>query len=238
MWLKLFDWENILFGRYRNQVYGAAREMHLYGIQCHDERANEIKLFDEALANSCEQVQAIGIELIDKFLGQKNDFVTNLKQTLHTMAKSTDDDNDNDYDEADVDNTMNLTTTKTTKKNHRTQCDAISDNFAMVVDKIWFVLIELETSLHERIVIDSMKMFTDTIRTITENFNDKSNETFHSIRSACDAYFQSNATDGPPDLVNNGTMRERHVSIINQKLDRMISRANKWLAEVTEKYEL
>lgn len=197
--------------------------MHSYGIQCHDERANEIKLFDEALANSCEQVQAIAIELIDKFLGQKNDFVTKLKQTLHTMAKSTDDDVDNDG------------INKIILQKNRTHCDAISDNFATVVDNIWYTLIELETSLHERIV-DSMKMFSDTIRTIIENFNDKSNETFHSIRSACDAYFQSNAADCSG--YSNGTMRERHVSIINQKLDLMCCKANKWLTEVTERYEL
>lgn len=196
--------------------------MHLYGIQCHDERANEIKLFDEALANSCEQVQAIGIELIDKFLGKKNDFVTNLKQTLHTMAKSTD-------DNVNIDNNDENLTTK-----NRTNCDAISDNFEMVVDNTWYTIIELETSLHERIM-DSMKMFTDTIRTLIENFNDKSNETFHNIRSACDAYFQLNATDG---LDDNETARQQHMSIINQKLDRMYSRANKWLSEVIEKYEL
>lgn len=212
-----------LFGSYRNRVDGAAREMHSYGIRCHDERANEIKLFDEALANSCEQVQAIGIELIDKFLGQKNDFVTMLKQTLHTMAKSTDDDDDNSI--ASDGNFLQKT---------RTHCDAISDNFATVVDNIWYTLIELETSLHERIM-DSMKMFSDTIRTIIENFNDKSNETFHSIRSACDAYFQSNAADCPG---HSGTMRQRHVSIINQKLDLMCCKANKWLTEVTERYEL
>lgn len=196
--------------------------MHLYGIQCHDERANEIKLFDEALANSCEQVQAIGIELIDKFLGQKNDFVTNLKQTLHTMTKSTDDD-------INIDNNVVNSTTK-----KRTNCDTISDNFAMVVDNTWYTLIELETSLHERIM-NSMKMFTDTIRTLIENFNDKSNETFHSIRLDCDAYFQLNATDG---LDDNETERQRHMSIINQKLDRMCSKANKWLSEVIERYEL
>lgn len=184
--------------------------MHVYGVRSHEERANEIKLFDEALANSCEQAQAIGIELIDKFFGQKNDIITNLKQTFHLMAKSTDDD---------------LT-------KNRTHIDAISDKFATVVDSIWYTLIELETSLHERL-IGSMKIFNDTIRTIIENFNDKSNETFYCIRSACDAYFQSNI-DGSDD----GMAIHRHMSIINQKLDRMCSRANKWLAEVTEGYEL
>lgn len=193
--------------------------MYVYGIQCHDEHANEIKLFDEALVNSCQLVQTIGIELIDKFLGQKCDFVTNLKQTFLTMSKSTD---------------GNLT------KN----IDDISDNFTLTIENIWYTLIELETSLHERI-INSMKLFNDTIRTIIENFNDKSNETFRNIRLACDNYFQSNG-DGDSDSNNdtttteadNKTTRKRHMNIIDQKLDLMCTRANKWLANIIEGYEL
>lgn len=183
--------------------------MHVYGIQCYNKRANEIKLFDEALANSCDEVQAISIELIDKFFGQKADSVMNLKQSMQSMCKSTDDD---------------IAT-------HQTHIDTIGDNFGKAVDSIWYTLIELETSLHERIT-DSMKIFNDTIRTIIENFNDKSIDTFHRIRSACDAYFQSNI-DSPADA-----LEQRHINIINHKLDLMHSRANKLLSETIEGYEL
>lgn len=182
----------------------------MFGIQSNEEHANEIKLFDEAFANNCKQVKTIGIELIDKFLGQRNDFVTNLKQAFHLMAKSTDDDS----------------------TENRAHVDALSDNFEMAVDNIWYTLIELESSLHERIM-DSTKLFNHTVRTIIENFNDKSNETFRSIRSASDAYFQSNSDD-----LDNGITRQRHLTIINQKLDIMCNKANKWLIEVTEKYKL
>lgn len=195
--------------RYRNQVYDATQEMHVYGVQCHNKRANEIKLFDEALANTCNEVQSISIELIDKFFGQKADFVMNLAHAIQSMCKSTDDD---------------IAT-------HRIHIDTVGDNFAKAVDNIWYTLIELETTLHERIM-DSMKIFNDTIRTIIENFNDKSNETFERIRSACEAYFQSNI-DGPDDAV-----KQRHINIINHKLDLMCSRANKWLSKTIEGYEL
>ncbi|XP_031620281.1 uncharacterized protein LOC116338888 [Contarinia nasturtii] len=121
---------------------------------------------------------------------------------------------------------------------NRTHIDDISDNFALAIDNIWYTLIELETSLHERIIV-SMKLFNDTIRTIIENFNDKSNETFH-IRSACDTYFQS-YDDGYNDAnndPNNKTTQKRHMNIIDQKLDLMCTRANKWLEKIIEQYEL
>lgn len=191
-------------------MYDATQEVHVYGIQCHSKRANEIKLFDEALANTCDEIQAISIELIDKFFGQKADYVMNLAHAIQSMCKSTDDD---------------IAT-------HRIHIDTLKDNFGKAVDTIWYTLIELETSLHERIM-DAMKIFNDTVCSIIENFNDKSNETFDRIRSSCDAYFQSNM-DGPVDTMNH----QRHINIINHKLDLMCSRANKWLSETIEGYEL
>lgn len=182
--------------------------MHDYGIRSYDERANEIKLFDDALATSCADIQAISIELIDKFFHQKTNAITNLNQSFQLMAKSTDND---------------IAT-------HRTHIDVISVHFTTAVDNIWYALIELETSLHERIR-DSMNIFNGTVRTIIENFTDKSGQTFDIIRSACDAYFQSN--DASDEMA-----KERHTYIINQKRDAMCSRANKWLSEVTNGYEL
>lgn len=186
--------------------------MHVHGIQCHDERVYEIKLFDESLSNGCDAVQTIGIQLIDTFLNAKSNFECDLRQTFELMAKSTDDD---------------LT-------NNRDHINAISNNFATIVDNIWYTLIELETSLHERIM-DSMSIFINTIRTIIQNFNDKSNEMFNSIRSACDAYFQSNI-----DSVNKTIEEQRinHISIINHKHDVMCTRSNKWLSEIIDGYEL
>lgn len=187
--------------------------MYVHGIRCHDERIYEIKLFDRALSNGCNVVQTIGIELIDTFLNAKSNFECDLQRTFERMSTTIDDDN------------------LTKNRNH---INAISDNFATIVDNIWYTLIELETSLHERIM-DSMNVFINTIHTIIQNFNDKCNETFNGIRSACDAYFQSNI-----DNVNKTIEEQRinHVSIINHKHDTMLCRANKWLSETIEGYEL
>lgn len=184
----------------------------MHGIRCHDERTDEIQLFDKALANGCDTVQIIGIQLIDMFLNEKNNFVCELKRTLGHLSKSIDDDS----------------------MKNRNHINTISDKFATIVDNIWYALIELETSLHERIM-NSMSIFINTIRTIIQNFNDKSNETFNSIRSACDAYFQSNI-----DSVNKTIEEQRinHISIINHKHDVMCTRSNKWLSEIIEEYEL
>lgn len=193
--------------RYRNQVYVATQEMHLYGIQCYNHRTNEIKLFDIALANSFDEVQAISIKLIDKFFGQKADFVMNLKLM---PTNSTDD---------------NCTGT------HQIYIDTLCGNFERTIDTIWYSLIELETSQHERI-LESMNRFNDTIRTIIENFNDKCNETFIRIRSACTTYFQSNIDS------RNEALKQYQFSIINHQLDLMCTKANKWLSQTIERYEL
>lgn len=183
--------------------------MHAYGIRCHNQRANEIKQFDEALANSCDEVQTISIELINKFFDQTAEFVMNLKQSIKSMCKSTDD---------------NCII-------NRQPIDTLTEHFGLAVDSCWYTLIELETSLHERI-LGSMNRFNGTMRTIIENFNDKSNETFSRIRSICEAHFPSNID------IRDETMQPRHITIINHKLDFMRSKANKWLSETIERYEL
>lgn len=197
--------------RYRNQVYGATQEMHSYGIECYNHRTNEIKLFDDALANSFDEVQAISIKLIDKFFSLKADCSMNLNQAFQSSPINSTDDH--------------CTAT------HRTHVDTLCDNFKRSIDSIWYSLIELETSTHERI-LDSMNRFTDTIRTIIERFNDKCNETFMRIRSACTIYFQSNIDS------QNETVEQYQINIINHQLDRMCTRANKWLSQTIESYEL
>lgn len=190
--------------------------MHVYGVRCHDERIHEIEMFDKALANGCMEVQTIGIEMIDEFLNSKSNFQMDLKHTFQLLAKSTDD---------------------IFTKNHN-QINTISDNFATIVDNIWYTLIELETSVHERI-IDSMHIFSDTIRTLIQNFNDKTNETFSSIRSACDAYFsQSNIDCVNKTISNDDQCKTQHLNIINHKHDVMRTRSNKWLNDTIDAYEL
>lgn len=197
--------------RYRNQVYAETQEMHSYGIVCYNHRTNEIKLIDEALANSFDEVQAISIKLIDKFFSLKADCTMHLNQAIQSFHSNSTDDN--------------CTAT------HQNYIDTLCDNFKRSTDSIWYSLIELETSQHERI-LDAMNRFNDTIRTIIENFNDKCNETFMRIRSACTIYFQSNIDS------QNETLEQYQINIINHQLDLMCTKANKWLSQTIERYEL
>lgn len=198
--------------RYRNQVYVITQEMHSYGIECYNRRTSEIKLIDEALANSFDEVQAISIKLMDKFFSQKAAFTMHPALAVQSFKCS-------------------LTDANCSVTTHPTDIDTLCDNFKRSIDSIWYSLIELETSQHERI-LDSMNHFNDTIRTIIENFNDKCNETFIRIRSACTIYFQSNIDS------RNETLEQYQISIINHRLDVMCTKANKWLSQTIERYDL
>lgn len=187
----------------------------MHGIQCNNQRTNEIKQFDIALANSFDEIQAISIDLIDKFLHQKSDFTLNLKLALQSMQPMT----------------INSTDDNCTVAQHQTYIDTLCGNFERSVDSIWYSLIELETSQHERI-LESMNRFNGTIRTIIENFNDKCNETFIRIRLACTTYFQWNIDS------RNEALEQYQMNIINHQLDVMCTKANKWLSQTIERYEL
>lgn len=188
--------------------------MHAQGIQCNTERTNEIKLFDVALANSFDEIQAISIDLIDEFFGRKAAFASDLKLAAQSSlpTSSTADDN----------------CVATHQTNH---IDTLCDNFERTVDSIWYNLIELETSQHERI-LETMNRFNETLRTIIENFNDKCNETSARIRLACTTYFQSNIDS------RNEALEQYQISIINHQVDAMRTKANKWLSHTIERYEL
>lgn len=185
--------------------------MHVHGIHCNNQRTNEIKLFDGALANSFDEVQAISIDLIDKFFSQKADFASNLELAMQSLATGPTDDN--------------------CVATHQTSVDTVRGNFERTVDSIWYNLIELETSQHERI-LETMGRFNDTIGTIIENFNDKCNETSTRIQLACTTYFQSHIDS------RNEALEQYQISIINHQLDAMCTKANKWLSQTIERYEL
>lgn len=218
----------------------------MFGIQNYEQRSNEVKQFDEALANSSKDVQWKSIELVDKFLIEKLNLIALTKDHFHQMNElkrnmdaPDDDDNDNLLDQ-------------------RHHIDAISEKFMLNIDSIWYALMELETTLHERIN-ESMIIFNDTIRGIIENLIARSDEQFDCIRSACVEYFQlknlndfgsamatktssssssSSLPSSPSSTIDMVRPTEaHHMNIINQRMDSLCCRAKKWLSEVMAKYE-
>lgn len=151
-------------------------------------------------------------------------------------------------------------------EHHHHQHDTINEKFMLAIDNIWYTLMELETTLHERIN-KTMIVFNGIIREIIENFIDRCNDGFACIRSACVDYIQMCIADVDNDshshnhhhsnnqfglvssfslkrndqfeqrLEQKRSMQARHMNIINQRMDSLCSQAQKWLSEIMAKNE-
>lgn len=245
-YVELFDskLKYFLFCRYRNRIYAATQDIYTFGIRNHQHCSTEVKHFDEALANGRKEIQTKSIALIDKFLMEKTNLIEMTKVYFHQI-------NELGHDSIEQ---------------HHHQHDTISEKFMLAIDNIWYSLMELETTLHERIN-ETMIVFNVTIRQIIENFIDQCNECFDCIRSACVDYFRMSITVDDKDSHSDGhhhsnnqfglassfslkrkdhfqqhleqkrSMQTRHMNIINQRMDSLCSQAQKWLSEVMAKNE-
>lgn len=188
----------------------------MFCVECHEQRCNEINEFTEALAFGRKGVQLQGIQLVGRFLSEKNSFVAETSKrfhAMHTLVQAA---------PSNVDAIIK----------HRNGIDEISANFMAAVDNIWYLLMELETSLLER-TTKSYSVFNGVVQAMIESVIEKCNTTFDRIRLACNDYFQSVALKrtGDEDTKN------RHLDIFNQRHETMLGRAKKWLFEITSKHE-
>lgn len=207
--------------RYCNRIYHATQDIYLFGIKTREKRINELKQFDVALAHSRKEAQMLAIELVDKFLNEKNDFHGKTKDNFRLMSNSLSD---------------SLNEQNCEKNHYHRHIDKIDEQYSATIDSIWYALMELETTLHERI-IESKKIFDDTILRIIENFITKSNKLFDCIRLACDEYFRLNRHRNNNDSDTIAVTKDHHMNIINSRMDNIESQANKWLSKVMDKYE-
>lgn len=196
------------------------------------------------MTNEQKEIQTKSIEMIDKFLMEKIDLIEMTKGYFHQINELAHD----------------------SIEQHHQQHDTISEKFMLAIDNIWYSLMELETTLHERIN-ETMIEFNETIREIIENFIDQCNERFDCIRSACVDYFRMSIADDDDDshthshrhsnnqfglvswlslkrkdhfeqhLEQKRSLQNRHMNIINQRMDSLCSQARKWLSEVIAKNE-
>lgn len=203
-----------------------------------------MKHFDKALANGRMEIQTKSIALIDKFLLEETNSIEMTKGYFHQM-------NELAHDPIEQ---------------YHHQHDTISDKFMLAVDNIWFSLMELETTLHERIN-ETIIVFNVTIREIIENFIDHCNERFDCILSACADYFRMSFADDDNERHNHShhhsinqfglassfslkrkdhfqqnfeqkrSMQNRHMNIINQRKDSLCYQARKWLSDTMAKNE-
>lgn len=134
-----------------------------------------------------------------------------------------------------VGNSLFFPSAKPDEKTNRQQHNLLDERYEARFDSIWYALMELETTLHERIT-ESKTIFIATISHIIENFIEKCSESFECMRTACENYFQTiEPVDGHS---NDGIMtKDHHLSTIHMRMDQIQSLANKWLWKVIDQYE-
>lgn len=196
--------------------------MYRRGLECRDQRIIEIKLFDEALAHGRKAAQHDAIQLVNRCSNIATTTASNATAIAISRTES-------------VCNSLFVPLAKPDEKTNRQQHNLLDERYEARFDSIWYVLMELETTLHERIT-ESKTIFFETISQIIENFIEKCSESFECMQTACENYFQSiEPADGHS---NDETMaKDHHSSIIDRRMDKIQSLANKWLLKVIDQYE-
>lgn len=132
--------------------------------------------------------------------------------------------------------TIATTTNATTSTACHHQCHSgLDERYEAPLDSVWYALMEMETTLHERIT-ESKTIFIATISQIIEIFIGKCNGLFGDIRAACEHYFQSIKSANGHDT-GETTTKVHHMNIIDMRMDNIQSMACKWLSKLIDQYE-
>lgn len=196
------------------------------GIDSHAFRTSEINQLDEALTAGRNEAQTQSIEIITNFLITKSEIVTQTKQCYRAMAEIV---NDSDMTSVHFKEIFN-------------QCDSFDQKYGETIDNVWFILMEIETTLHERIEETNAK-FAEKIKTMLNDFLKKVEIIFDQIKTVCVEFFKmlnEKKVDKSNELYFNliANSSNDNVSTIDRREDLLVTRAKKWLSELLQKYEL
>lgn len=208
------------FRRFRNRIQSVTQEMHSVLDENHQQRTAEICEFEEALANGRTENQLLSIQLVDEFLSEKEIFVAETKNWFNQMREL----EKSEYDQYD------------SLLQKQLEMDEISGNFMATIDSLWYALMELETSMHER-TMKSFEIFNNDIQSLTENLITQSVVAFDKIQSASDEHLSSINKEKRANTKNVETVNNNDLNVINQTRDAMQSRAENWMTELTSKYK-
>lgn len=229
------------------RVYRATQDVYRLGVECRVQRIAEIKRFDEALAYGRKEVQRRAIQLVNSFSNQASTIGTANNDTSMTMATATITTTTPTIATDDITaaaTVSNIAFTRTSsldgnndanEKPQRQYHNVLDERYEAPLDSVWYALMELETTLHERIT-ESKTIFIATISQIIENFIGKCSELFGCIQTASEYYFQSiKSADGHD--TGEAITKVHHVSTIDMRMDKIQSLAYKWLSKVIDQYE-
>lgn len=191
------------------------------GIENYSWRCQEILEYEEALRVAREEVQLQGIELVTKLLLRTDDLTKKTEGAFRSLA---------DSHELQILAKIRF---------HVEQLEALERDYDVAVDEAWFVLMELETSLHERIQETSEK-FASNLRQTMDTFMHRARSKFGQIKMACGEYLKFVAQKCADDelLINAVShLRTHSTETIEQRKNTLVSRCSDWLTSLLAKYE-
>lgn len=188
-------------------------------------RSQEINEYEESIGGSRNVAQLEDIKLIDFFNKEKNDVVKEAKSRYQTLA---------DDAEHNADSMQQMM---------QSVNESLQQKFESLMDKVWYTLIERETTLHERIE-EMREYFSLNITTIAKEFIANVQKVFPAVRIACEEYFKMidekiRASKISDDQLKNlcDTDRTQHLAVIESRQSDVVSNAEKWLSTNLEKYK-
>lgn len=188
-------------------------------------RFQEIKDYEESIDGSRNVAQLEGVKLIDFFNKEKMNVVEEAKSRYQTLA---------DAAEHNANSMQQMM---------QSVNESLQQKFETLIDKVWYTLIERETTLHERIE-EMREYFSSNITTIVKEFIASVQKLFPAVRIACEEYFKMidekiRASKISDDQLENlcATDRAQHLAVIERRQSDVVSNAEKWLSTNLEKYK-
>ena len=166
---------NEAFHRFKDQVHEATQKLFHFGVENHELRTNEVYEFTAALNDGRKKAQNDGITLTMDFLSKQDEFRSKTKELLAKIAEKI---------------SISAGDANELPKDQMDELSSLEQGFYGKVDDIWYLLMEMEVSLHER-AEEAINSFDGTIQGILNGFLEKIHSVFDEIREMDNSFSKS-----------------------------------------------
>lgn len=240
-----FFFTSLIFS-YRDAAYAITQQIYKIGLEQHERRKQEIKLFEKAIKSAREEAQLEGINLVNEFI--------KIAEKVFEVAKSKIE---------KVINEAEVLVADDFEKNEKEISNMLT-SFNDQLEKLKKTLMEIEIQLYERveeangnfehIIQDFVNEFIELVqsqfvllRDEETNFNESLSEAVHRQATILLAMAPDGSTLPEPlhdfiadkDTINAlalGT-RDLHMQRIDAREDRLITRSRNWMKDLCEKMQ-
>lgn len=195
------------------KICDAAKEN--YAVRC-----EEISQYEEAIAESRNAAQSKDVEMIDSFLKEKNDLIDQYR-TIAEIRRS------------DASGCAEKTT----------ECESLHQNYEILIDNVWYSLMEKETTLHERIE-EVRELFASNITTVVRQFKENLPQFFAGVRIGSVEYFKMIEEKIRASEINDEQVqkscemdRNQHMAVIDRREADLLFQVSNWLTTRLDTYK-